>query len=415
MEPFIEQLTPALSRFGPWLVFFMTMLETSCFIGLLLPAEATILLAAFLASQGLFSVEAVLLATIAGGFTGDQIGYALGRFGGERAAASKGRIATIWRRHEVRAHTLFRRHSLLAISAARFVSFVRTLMPSLAGMTGMRYRRFVIYDALGVVLWGTASVAAGFFAGKSWDAMANLLGYASVLILAFAIIPIFLSFRRRRSRAGEAAATAHLYRVGLTGNIASGKSAVADVWRRLGAYVVDADQLARAAVAPGTPALKAIVARFGKSIANEQGMDRAAMRAIVFNDANARGDLERIIHPQVERLRQVEEVRIAREHGTIVVHMIPLLFEARLQDGFDEIVFVDAPADERERRLIETRGLDTDAARAMMAAQASPEDKLDEADHVLENDGTLEALEEKAERLWRGIVERAADTERVCE
>lgn len=414
MEPFFGQLQPAISQYGPWLVFAMTLLETCCFIGLLLPAEAAVLLASFLASQGFFAIESVLFATMAGGFLGDQIGYGLGRFGGDRASGSDSRIGRLWRRNEVRAHGLFRRQSLLAISAARFVSFVRTLMPWLAGMSKMRYRRFVIYDAIGVAGWASASVALGYYAGESIDAIAEIFGLVSAVVLAVAAVTIYFVFKRRRGRRASRAAhetmTNPLYRVGLTGNIGSGKSTVADVWRKLGANVVDADELARRAVAAGTPGLAAIRARFGNDVLEPWGdLDRAAMRKRVFNDAAARKDLESIVHPEVERLRVEEERKLGHTNEAIVVHMIPLLFETHLEEMFDEIVFVDAADDVREKRITEARGLTSDEARAMMSSQMSADDKRDRVDHIVENDGSVQELEERASQIWRGITERACE------
>ncbi len=420
MEPFFDKIAPALSQYGPWLVFAMTLLETACFIGLLLPAEGTVLLAAFLAHQGLFSVEAILFATFAGGFIGDQIGYAVGRFGGERASSSDGRIGRLWRRNEVRAHSMFRRQALLAISAARFVSFVRTLMPALAGMSNMRYRRYVIYDAIGVAAWASASVALGYFAGESWDAVSRVFEAVSGIVLVAGAVMIYAAWKRRRgSRVGTATAGVAatngatrkpLYRVALTGNIASGKSTVADIWRSLGAHVIDADDLARIAVIAGSPVLAAIRARFGNEVIEPWGdLNRARLRRTVFQDDAARRDLEAIVHPAVERLRLQEDERLQNAGETIVVHMIPLLFEAHMENMFDELVFVDAPDDVRERRIVTTRGLSPEDARAMMDAQMSPDDKRDHVDHVIDNSGTPAALEERAAQIWRGIEERACE------
>lgn len=414
MQPFFGQLQPAVSHYGPWLVFALTLLETCCFIGLILPAEATVLLASFLAGQGVFPIGDVFLATMAGGFIGDQIGYGLGRFGGDRASGSDSRIGRIWRRNEVRAHLLFRRQSLLAISAARFVSFVRTLMPWLAGMSKMRYRRFVIYDAIGVAGWACASVALGYYAGESLDRIDDILGAASAVLLFAAVVATYFAIRNRRGRrAGRLAhemALKPLYRVGLTGNIGSGKSTVADVWRSLGAHIVDADELARAAVKPGTPGLAAIRQRFGPDVLEPWGdLDRTAMRKRVFGDAAARKDLELIVHPEVERLRREAEQQLSVTGETVVVHMIPLLFEAHLEDMFDEIVFVDAPDDVRERRITGTRGIPVEEARAMMASQMSADDKRDRVDHIVENNGSMEELNERATQIWRGILERACE------
>jgi dephospho-CoA kinase len=199
-----------------------------------------------------------------------------------------------------------------------------------------------------------------------------------------------------------------LHRVGLTGNIASGKSAVARVWQRLGAHVVDADELARRAVAPGSPGLAAVRAKFGDAaIAPDGSLDRARMRALVFADAAQRTALERIVHPAVARLRLQEEARLEADGARVVVHMVPLLFEAGLTDEVDTIVFVDAPEDVRLERLVRDRGLDPDEARRMIAAQVPAADKRARADILIENDGTLADLELRAETAWRNVSERA--------
>ncbi|MGH7507311.1 MAG: DedA family protein, partial [Longimicrobiales bacterium] len=139
---------------GPWVVFLVTMLETAAFIGLVIPSGPTILFAAFLATTRYFALEHVVLATLLGGLTGDQIGYWLGRRYGVRGMGRGGRLGRLWYRHEQRAITLFRRHSVLAVSFARCVAFVRTIMPWFAGMSRMPYGRFATYDVLGVLVWG---------------------------------------------------------------------------------------------------------------------------------------------------------------------------------------------------------------------------------------------------------------------
>jgi dephospho-CoA kinase len=199
-----------------------------------------------------------------------------------------------------------------------------------------------------------------------------------------------------------------VYRVGLTGNIASGKSAVARVWQRLGAHVVDADELARRAVVPGSAGLAAIRATFGGDvIAPDGSLDRARMRALVFADAAQRAALERIVHPEVARLRLEEEARLAAAGATVVVHVIPLLFEADLTGTVDEVVFVDAAAEARLDRLVRLRGIAPEEARRMIAAQMPATEKRRRADVLIENDGTLTELESRAEKAWRNVCERA--------
>lgn len=189
--------------------------------------------------------------------------------------------------------------------------------------------------------------------------------------------------------------------VGLTGNIASGKSAVAARLAEHGALVVDADVLAREAVEPGRPALAAIVNRWGPAVLRRDGsLDRAALRRIVFADPAERAALDAIVHPAVGRLRNAA-VETARRRGeSLVICDIPLLFEVGLEDTVHTIVLVDAPVGTRRARLIRDRALDPAEADAMIAAQWPAERKRARADHIIENDGTLEELDAKVDALW---------------
>lgn len=200
-----------------------------------------------------------------------------------------------------------------------------------------------------------------------------------------------------------------MYRVALTGNIASGKSTVAELWRRQGAALIDADVLARDAVASGSPALARIAERFGEAVLDASGgLDRAALRARVFADEDARRDLEAIVHPEVARLRAERERELEAAGEAVVVNVIPLLFEVGLEDEFDEVVLVDSPFEQRLARLTELRGLDAGEALRMIRAQAPAERKRGQASLTIDNDGTLDALEEKALRVWMEILQRAA-------
>lgn len=195
-----------------------------------------------------------------------------------------------------------------------------------------------------------------------------------------------------------------MLRVGLTGNIAAGKSTVAQVWRRLGGLVVDADELARRAVEPGTAGYGQIVRAWGDAVLDGAGaLDRAALRGIVFSDPIARARLEQIVHPAVAALRD-EAYRAAQAEGrALVAAEVPLLFESALTEEFDRIVLVDAPEPLRLARLIEERGLGEDEAWAMMEAQMPATLKRARADVVIENTGTREELEEEAARVWHGL------------
>ena len=199
-----------------------------------------------------------------------------------------------------------------------------------------------------------------------------------------------------------------MLKVGLTGNIAAGKSSVAEVWRSLGATVVDADELARRAVEPGTPAHAAIAAEWGSWVLEDGGaLDRAALRQIVFADPDARERLEGIVHPAVAALRD-EHYREAHARGEkLVVADIPLLFEVGMADDFDVVVLVDAPEEVRLARLVSDRGLDADEARRMIAAQMPAELKRARADVVIRNTGTRGDLQDRARDVWRDLVRRA--------
>jgi dephospho-CoA kinase len=199
-----------------------------------------------------------------------------------------------------------------------------------------------------------------------------------------------------------------MLKVGLTGNIASGKSTVAEVWRSLGASVVDADELARRAVDPGTPALSAIADEWGDEVLEAGGaLDRAALRRIVFADPEARERLERIVHPAVAELRE-ELYREAEARGeAVIVADIPLLFEVGLVDEFDVVVLVDAPEETRLARLVGDRGLDPAEAQKMIAAQMSSALKRARADYVIENVGTLGEVRRRARDVWQELERRA--------
>jgi membrane-associated protein len=151
MEALLNDLIGWVIRLGPWIIFLVVCAETAIFLGLLLPVGPIVLLGGFLASRGNFTIPEVLLATCGGAFLGDQIGYAIGRRYGLSVAGRGGVVGRLWRRYETRATALFRRRSLVAISVARFLAFVRTLMPWFAGMSRVPYGRYVAYDLLGVL------------------------------------------------------------------------------------------------------------------------------------------------------------------------------------------------------------------------------------------------------------------------
>lgn len=188
--------------------------------------------------------------------------------------------------------------------------------------------------------------------------------------------------------------------IGLTGGIASGKSTVAELLASRGAVVIDADRLAREVVRPGTPGLAAIVARFGPDVLLPDGtLNRPALGRVVFADADARRDLEAIIHPAVRaRARALTE---ATAGDAVVVQVIPLLVETGQAGDFDLVVVVDVAPGVQVERIRARDGLDDDQARARLQAQAGREERLAAADVVIDNAGPLSDLTGQVDRLWR--------------
>lgn len=191
----------------------------------------------------------------------------------------------------------------------------------------------------------------------------------------------------------------------LTGNIASGKSTVAALLAEHGATIIDADQLAREAVAPGTPGLQAVLDQFGPALLLPDGtLDRAALRRHVFRDPAARDQLNAIVHPIVRRLRD-DAVEAARLRGdAVVISDIPLLFEVGLERAFDGVILVDAPPAMRQARLVRDRGLSPEDAEAMIAAQWPTERKRAGATWIIDNDGPREALAPRIAALWPALL-----------
>jgi dephospho-CoA kinase len=203
--------------------------------------------------------------------------------------------------------------------------------------------------------------------------------------------------------------------VALTGNIASGKSTVADLFRLWGAVVIDADQLVREVQAPGSPVLVAITRRFGREMLLPDGsLDRARLRAIVMSDPGARRDLEALVHPAVEARRQAQVLAAEQRGDRIVINDIPLLFEVQDPGAFDAVVLVDAPEAIRLERLMRERGLSQEEARMVLAAQGPSAAKRawrggprGEGPLVIDNDGDRTRLERRASAVWHELMDRS--------
>jgi dephospho-CoA kinase len=195
-----------------------------------------------------------------------------------------------------------------------------------------------------------------------------------------------------------------VFRLGLTGGIGSGKSTVSARLAAHGAILIDYDGLAREAVEPGTPALAAIVERFGDDVVAADGtLDRTALAAVVFGDDAARHDLEAITHPAIFDLAMAREATAPDD--AVVVHDHPLLVEVGMDATCDLVVVVDAPEDVQLERLVTLRGMTEADARARLAAQTSREVRTAAADIVLDNTGSVEDLEAKVDEIWARISE----------
>jgi dephospho-CoA kinase len=193
--------------------------------------------------------------------------------------------------------------------------------------------------------------------------------------------------------------------VGLTGGIGSGKSTVSSLLAERGAVVVDADAITRSLQVPGQPVFDAMVERFGPGIVAADGsLDRQAVASVVFSDEAARKDLEAIVHPAVG----MEMVRRLQEHAgtdSVVVYDVPLLVESG-KTGYGAVVVVDVDPDVAVARLVAHRGFDEADARARIANQVDRAARLAVADRVIDNSGTLEALEAQVDEVWAWLVER---------
>lgn len=195
-----------------------------------------------------------------------------------------------------------------------------------------------------------------------------------------------------------------MYLIGLTGGIASGKSTVAKRFAEHGAVVIDADQLARAAVAPGTDALAHILDIFGPDvIAADGSLDRARLGAIVFGNPTALSVLNNVVHPAVRALSSAAIAAAERaDPDAVVVYDVPLLVEASVGHPFDLIVVVHADAETRVRRMVELRGMAEADARHRINAQAGDADRLAVADVVIDSMGSLDDTLAQVDRLWDG-------------
>ena len=198
-----------------------------------------------------------------------------------------------------------------------------------------------------------------------------------------------------------------MYLIGLTGGIASGKSTVASAWAELGGIEIDADQLAREVVAPGTVGLRQVLDKFGHQLANGDNLDRQALAKLVFANPEMRKELEQIIHPLVKQLAQERIAALADE--SIVIYNVPLLVEAAVDLDFDKVVTVEAPAEKQIERLIRYRNMTAEEAKKRVESQATPAQRANAADVILNSNQEINLLLKDARKLWQQIEREAQD------
>lgn len=189
--------------------------------------------------------------------------------------------------------------------------------------------------------------------------------------------------------------------IGLTGGIGSGKSLAAQYFSQLGALVIDADQLARAAIERGSEGFDEVLLRFGDSILKNGDIDRTALGQVIFEDAQAKKDLEAIIHPRIRI--EFEEAVASLTPGQILVYEIPLLVETGAADRFDFIITVESQADLRKQRLRD-RGMFHSDIEKRMASQASEPERRAIADCVITNDASEDELLRQVENVWESTI-----------
>jgi len=195
-----------------------------------------------------------------------------------------------------------------------------------------------------------------------------------------------------------------MIRVGLTGGIAAGKSVAGDRFVELGVPVVDYDELARAVVEPGTPGLAAVVQAFGPTVLQADGtLDRIGLGRVVFGDDDALDKLEEIIHPQVIAQGSALDAAAEARGEKMIVHNIPLLVESVGPEAFDVVIVVDAPAKARVARLVDSRRLTKEDAKARIKAQTDDDVRVAAADVVFDGSGTVQHLREQVDK-WVGDV-----------
>lgn len=188
--------------YGPWLLFALAVLETCFVTGLVVPSGLATSVATVLALQGQVGLPAVVTAALAGGWVGDALGFWAGRAVGERVFSGEGRFGRVVARRHATLSRFFGRHPVYSVTLARWVSFVRTLMPMAAGMSGMRFSTYLVFELPGVVGWVLLYVGVGLLAGESWELATRIVGVGGAAAFAVVGLVLWIGLRRRRAAGG---------------------------------------------------------------------------------------------------------------------------------------------------------------------------------------------------------------------
>jgi dephospho-CoA kinase len=196
-----------------------------------------------------------------------------------------------------------------------------------------------------------------------------------------------------------------MFLVGLTGGIASGKSTISSMLEKFGAEVIDADIVAREVVEPGTTGLQEVVATFGQELLQSDGsLSRSALAELIFSDKAKRAKLESILHPLI---KERTLAYIASSQSQVVVYVVPLLLEAKVDYPFDLVVTVESGVENQIQRLMHSRGMSKEEALSRIQAQASEAQRVMRADYRIDGALPLPELEAEIKKLWAAIVFRA--------
>jgi len=197
VDPLTTRLVEMLPVYGPWLLFVLAILETSFVTGLVVPSGLATSVGTILAMEGVLTLPPIVLAALVGGAVGDSLGFWIGRAAGSRVLEGEGRAARLLAPRHAQLSRFFGRHPLYSVTVARLVSFVRTVMPMAAGMSGLAYPRYLVFEAVGLVGWVALYVLIGGLAGESWRVATRIVGVGGAVAFAVAGLALWWVLRRR--------------------------------------------------------------------------------------------------------------------------------------------------------------------------------------------------------------------------